>query len=353
MWRRVVILICVCYKVENSHNNSSDMSLNDDLNYYAILGLDSNATQESIKKAYKKLALKHHPDKGGDLEKFHLITKAYNVLKQSEIKPKSSNIHLNIKLTLQDILKNKVFTVNPKRIVGCNYCCGQGHINFSFVNCILCDGHGEFNSIMGIPILCVHCRGTGKISIECPKRKCPKCNGQKYIEKSQTLFVSSFHCVEHSLRHPDKPPIIVFYGKGNLLPNKPPGDLVIHFIEQPDPNFKRDQLDIVYTKYLTLYDAFYGLTFDLKFITGKYYRITLKPLLELNSTLDSTWFNQIIEGIGIQSPNKHSNGNLVINFKLIIPDISNNKETLQKMFLSSQKKLLENKSIQKVKLKTV
>jgi len=52
--------------------------------YYQILGVDKNATQEELKKAHRKLALKCHPDKGGDPEKFKEINEAYDVLKDAE-----------------------------------------------------------------------------------------------------------------------------------------------------------------------------------------------------------------------------------------------------------------------------
>jgi DnaJ-class molecular chaperone len=50
------------------------------MDYYSTLGVDSSADQDTIKRAYKKLAMKHHPDRGGDTNKFQEIQKAYNVL---------------------------------------------------------------------------------------------------------------------------------------------------------------------------------------------------------------------------------------------------------------------------------
>ena len=50
------------------------------MDYYNILGVDKTATQEEIKKAYRKLAIKYHPDKGGDAEKFKEISEAYETL---------------------------------------------------------------------------------------------------------------------------------------------------------------------------------------------------------------------------------------------------------------------------------
>ncbi|HWH16642.1 MAG TPA: DnaJ domain-containing protein, partial [Candidatus Paceibacterota bacterium] len=49
-------------------------------NYYDILGVDKKASKEEVKKAFRKLAQKHHPDKGGDEAKFKEITEAYSVL---------------------------------------------------------------------------------------------------------------------------------------------------------------------------------------------------------------------------------------------------------------------------------
>ena len=52
--------------------------------YYELLGVDKSATPHEIKKAHRKLALKHHPDKGGDSEKFKEINQAYEVLRDEE-----------------------------------------------------------------------------------------------------------------------------------------------------------------------------------------------------------------------------------------------------------------------------
>ena len=56
----------------------------DSQNYYTLLGIDTNASNEDIRKAYKKLAIKHHPDKGGDIEKFREIGNAYETLSNTE-----------------------------------------------------------------------------------------------------------------------------------------------------------------------------------------------------------------------------------------------------------------------------
>ena len=54
------------------------------MDYYELLGVQPNATPNEIKKAYRKLAMKHHPDKGGDVEQFKKIQTAYDTLSDSE-----------------------------------------------------------------------------------------------------------------------------------------------------------------------------------------------------------------------------------------------------------------------------
>merc|ERR1719223_2186408 len=60
----------------------------DTTKFYKTLEVEKNATEAEIKKAYRKLAVKHHPDKGGDPENFKEITRAYEVLSDSEKREK-------------------------------------------------------------------------------------------------------------------------------------------------------------------------------------------------------------------------------------------------------------------------
>ena len=56
------------------------MLYNSTMDYYQILGINENASQDEIKKAYKKLAMKNHPDRGGDTKTFQEISQAYDTL---------------------------------------------------------------------------------------------------------------------------------------------------------------------------------------------------------------------------------------------------------------------------------
>ena len=61
--------------------------------YYEVLGVSKNADEAEIKKAYRKLAMKEHPDKGGDPEKFKKISEAYEVLSDDEKRQQYDNPH--------------------------------------------------------------------------------------------------------------------------------------------------------------------------------------------------------------------------------------------------------------------
>jgi DnaJ family protein A protein 2 len=373
-----------------------------DLNYYEILGISKDASSNDIKKAFKASALTQHPDKGGTVDSFACIQEAYMVLYDPEkrkdydishqihinttahhssrsdhmhmypneeeegltstdtdtassdspnspdspvhqnINYKSSHIHMTILVTLEDIANRKLFTIQPIRLIPCSICRGSGGVAHKIVDCVLCEGNGVYSTIMGDIMFCGRCRGSGKIVIEAAPISCPKCRGLCYFKKTFTFYVSAYHVVGHSIKYPDKSPVIVFYGQGNHLRNKCCGDLVIHFYEIHNCEYIRSQINISYTKYLTLYDALYGLTFDITTIQKKKLRVILDPILNLDDdkNLEKAWFEQIIPNEGLENPEKNGYGNLNIIFKIIIPNLSNtNQETLKHIFLSSQNKL--------------
>ena len=152
--------------------------------HYKTLGVTQNATQEEIKKAYRKLASKHHPDKGGDEEEFKKINEAYSVVgdpekrsqydnrgrgvhpgfgrnmnswedvfgdffrnvsrRQAKQRPTSDrDIRFNLGINLEQIKRGATQTINYKRNVACKPCDGKGGVS---------------------PQRCTHCGGTGFIS---------------------------------------------------------------------------------------------------------------------------------------------------------------------------------------------
>ena len=86
------------------------------MNYYDVLGVQPTATPEQIKTAYRKLAIQHHPDQGGDAEKFKQVTEAYDVLKdphkRAAFDHRATRIHINAGDVFDDL--NATFTFRQR-----------------------------------------------------------------------------------------------------------------------------------------------------------------------------------------------------------------------------------------------
>ena len=144
--------------------------------YYAVLGLPKTATEQDIKKAYKSLAKTHHPDKGGDQEKFKTVSDAYTVLSGNEKEKydthsphgnnyspyhnsgwgsifnnwgnaqrgydqrENLNININVIVTLKDVYKGEPINVKYKRNITCKTCNGTGQKGND--KCDKCKGEG-------------------------------------------------------------------------------------------------------------------------------------------------------------------------------------------------------------------
>lgn len=183
---------------------------------YSVLGVNRNATEEEIKKAYKKLALKHHPDRGGDEEKFKEVAAAYSKIidkKQGKVNPgghgfnfggfnfggfdfsdfvdlndfvfsftkdnyrdfnERLDITVNVMVTLKDVYKGDPITVKYNRYSHCSDCDGTGFDkNGISDDCEICEGKNKN---------CEYC-DNGKIYTQ----TCKKCKGEKVI-LSETKF---------------------------------------------------------------------------------------------------------------------------------------------------------------------
>ncbi len=265
----------------------------EELCYYEVLNVSKDATTTEIKKAYRKLAIKYHPDKNpGDKEaeeKFKLINEAYAVLSDDEKRRiydmygkdglnsqgRSSGFSAGSMDDIMDIF-NSMFgdafgfgTRGSRRessmpypldieiettlefseaIFGCekeieihykepcSSCRGTGAKNGEFLTCDYCKGHGQIMMRQGFMTYtqeCPKCDGKGKI----PKAICSVCDGLGGITKSETITVNipAGVNVGNRLRVP---------AKGNIANSGHRGDLYIHFDIEDDENFVRDGDDI-------------------------------------------------------------------------------------------------------------
>ena len=256
--------------------------------YYDLLGVGREADKSEIKKAFYKLAKVHHPDRGGDEEKFKEINEAYSILSDSEKRQKydqygfdgpdmqsgfggagfssfgdifdmffggngggfggggrrrqrrvrGDDIEAKIKLTLHEAAFGVEKTFHYKRNEPCDKCDGVGALNPSDVKkCTTCNGQGQvmktrrtFMGMMQQAAPCPKCNGSG----EKIKKPCPKCKGRKILEKKHKTTVKIPAGVESGMN-------LKMQGRGDIpTKNAVPGDLYISIYVKDDPRFVRN-----------------------------------------------------------------------------------------------------------------
>jgi molecular chaperone DnaJ len=210
--------------------------------YYEVLGVDKSATEREIKKAYKRLAMKYHPDRTqGDKameEKFKEVQEAHEMLTDSQkraaydqyghagVDPnrggggqgaefgdvfgdvfgdifgggrggggrqsrarQGSDLRYNLELSLEEAVKGKSVEIRVPTLVGCDSCDGSGAKKGSRpTTCPTCQGQGQVQMRQGffaVQQTCPTCSGKGKII----SNPCKPCHGQGRVEKTKTLSV--------------------------------------------------------------------------------------------------------------------------------------------------------------------
>ena len=210
--------------------------------FYKQLEVDKNASEAEIKKSYRRMAMKFHPDRNKDNQeeaekKFKLIKEAYEVLsdpkkraaydqfghagvdpsmaggrggadgfsdifgdmfgdifggggrQQRSSAQRGADLRYNLELTLEEAVNGTEATVKVPLLVTCGECSGSGAKKGSSpVICTTCHGHGQVRMQQGffsVQQTCPTCRGAGK-QIKDP---CPKCYGQGRIQETKTLSV--------------------------------------------------------------------------------------------------------------------------------------------------------------------
>ncbi|WP_445370309.1 molecular chaperone DnaJ [Methylomonas sp. HW2-6] len=257
--------------------------------FYKLLEVDRNASEAEIKKSYRKMAMKYHPDRNKDNpdeaeKKFKLIKEAYEVLSDSKkraaydqfghagVDPsmgggrggftgaesfsdifgdvfgdifgggrqqrssvqRGADLRYNLELTLEEAVGGTEATVKVPVLVACGECNGSGAKKGSSpVTCTTCHGHGQVRMQQGffsVQQTCPTCRGTGK-QIKDP---CPKCYGQGRVQETKTLNVKVPPGVDTGDR-------IRLAGEGEAgLNGGPSGDLYVQVQVKDHPIFTRD-----------------------------------------------------------------------------------------------------------------
>jgi DnaJ-class molecular chaperone len=189
---------------------------------YKILGVNKNASQNEIKNAFREKALKHHPDKGGNEEKFKQVNEAYSMIsdsskrsqhdahsdgfgfgfsgrdfsfgdifgRQKKEKPKSTkddDIIFTMNLSLQQVKQGMKQKINFERVVACKFCDGEGGGGKN--DCGPCQGRGvtvvQPNAYTFQQRTCYHCNGTGVVFINI----CAGCKGVGFAKIRDSVVV--------------------------------------------------------------------------------------------------------------------------------------------------------------------
>lgn len=250
--------------------------------YYDTLGVPHNADEDTLKKAYKRLAMKYHPDRNqgdkGAEARFKEIKKAYEILSDSEKRaaydrhghaafenggmgqqgttdfnevfgemfgdifgggrqssPRGSDLLHTLELSLEEAVRGLTKELKFPTLVACETCSGSGAKAGTTPNsCSTCRGTGQIQMRQGffaVQQTCPKCRGRGKIISD----PCSSCRGRGCQEKTKTLSVKIPAGVDTGDR-------IRLSGEGEAGAfGTPAGDLYIEFKVKPHPLFQRQE----------------------------------------------------------------------------------------------------------------
>lgn len=326
---------------------------------YDILGVEKTATADEIKKAYRKLAIKYHPDKtGGDKdaeEQFKKISHAYEVLSDDDKRKnydafgdsrsranadnfndlrnqfnsafgfgaqveKGESIAVYVTLNLEEVKSGVRKKIQYFKNVVCDSCLGNGSKHGkSTTTCSLCGGAGILERRMGVfthRMACHHCGGNGYFITE----ECDKCHGAGMTQKEMELDIELPPGVFEGWKSK-----IDGYGHSPYSSNGIPGDLWIVIKIEQHSLFERHGDELAYKLELTMPDAILGTKVEIPTLEGKV-AFEVPP-----HTPGGRVFR--IKGKGLPSAtNKGVIGDLLAVVYLVVPENISEKE----------KKVLEN-----------
>eukprot|EP00252_Welwitschia_mirabilis_P018420 TRINITY_DN40956_c0_g1_i1.p1 TRINITY_DN40956_c0_g1~~TRINITY_DN40956_c0_g1_i1.p1 ORF type:complete len:418 (-),score=83.96 TRINITY_DN40956_c0_g1_i1:485-1738(-) len=290
-------------------------SRSDNTKYYEVLGVSKSASPEELKKAYRKAAIKNHPDKGGDPEKFKELAQAYEVLSDPEKREiydkygedalkegmgggghahspfdifeqffgggfgmggsssrrrqrRGEDVVHPLKVSLEELYNGASRKLSLSRNVICSKCKGKGSKSGLSGTCHGCSGSGMKtsirhlgpNMIQQMQHICTDCRGTGEMISE--KDKCIQCKGNKVVPEKKVLEVH----IEKGMRDEER---IVFRGEADEEPETITGDIVFILQLKEHPKFKRKGDDLYVDHTLSLTEALCGFQFALTHLDGR------------------------------------------------------------------------------------
>ncbi len=351
--------------------------------YYEVLGVSKNATEDEIKKAYRKIAIKYHPDRNpGNKEaeeKFKEAAEAYDVLHDPQKRQqydqfgfdgpnsgfggfgesggfsmddifsmfgdifgnfgntggsnqdrrpqyRGTDLRMKVSLTLQEISTGITKKFKVKKDVVCTHCNGSGAEPGSHAeSCPTCHGAGIIMRSVRTAF------GIMQTQSECPtchgdgtiiKNKCQKCKGTGVIKGEEVVEIKIPAGVADGM-------IVNIPGKGNAGPrNGINGDIQVYISEIPEDKFIRDGNDLIYNLLLDIPTAILGDTVEIPTIDGTKVKIKIEPGTQPGKTLR-------LRGKGLPAIHGYGSGigDIIVNISVYIPQTlnKNERETIESL----------------------
>jgi molecular chaperone DnaJ len=347
--------------------------------YYEILGVAKNASDDDIKKAYRKLAIKYHPDKNPDdksaEEHFKEAAEAYEVLSNLEKRQRydqfghagvggaaggagyggmnmedifsqfgdifgnggsffggrggsgrrvnrGTNLRIKVKMNLQEIANGAEKKIKVAKMVACHTCSGSGAKGGSYETCRVCNGQGVVTRVtqtilgaMQTQSTCSACHGEGRII----KDKCNTCHGDGVVRGEEQLTINIPAGVANGMQ-------LSMSGKGNAaVRGGVNGDLIIAIEEEEHQELKRDGANLFYDCYINFIDAALGTSVEVPLVEGKA-KIKIEPGTQSGKVLR-------LKGKGVPEINSYGRGDMLVNINVWTPQAlsSDEKKILEQL----------------------
>lgn len=324
--------------------------------YYEILSTTKNASPGAIKKAYRKLAHKYHPDRNpaDDAEsKFKEVAEAYEVLSNPQKKeqydnfghnaPRSNSgwghnanpfdmfnnffrnnapqkgrdLQIEITVTLEDVLSGINKKITYMQYFKCKKCDGAGGIGST---CRTCSGYGQVeqqNGFVRIVTTCPKCQGS---CVEITK-KCSECKGSGEVGKNKTSTIE----IPPGVRTGNH--IRIAGGGDQNDPNIPPGDLLCRIRVESHSVFQRKDWDIQCVQEISFAEACLGAKIMIPILNGEDEKLVIPP---------GTQFNQIfrVKNKGVPNVNRpQKRGHQYVKIHINVPtDLTIEEQNIMKSF---------------------
>jgi molecular chaperone DnaJ len=337
----------------------------DKRDYYEVLGVPRDASEDAVKKAYRKIALENHPDRNpGNAEaerRFKDAAEAYAVLSDQGKRARydqfghagvsgpqgggpgfgsvedvfaafgdlfgnsaggffeqffgggrrgrgrrGASLRADLELSLEEVATGVKKTLELKRPEPCPSCGGSGaRPGTQRSRCTTCAGHGEVirsHGFMQVRQTCPACNGQGEVILD----QCPKCKGRGSVPKAAQISIQIPPGIEHG--HAER-----LHGQGE--PGEgggPPGDLVVVIHLREHPVFTRDHDDLLMQSRISFSQAVLGDEIEIPTITGEFVQMKIPPGTQPGERLR-------VRGHGLPRADGYGRGNLVVQVQIDVP----------------------------------